>query len=188
MYLRCWPTGGTRNEFSVEAFSVDGTGGGAGLFRHQRINDAQAKLLIGVIVIALLAVHLWRRRKGGEIQKIWVVVCADHRGVGGIHDFGRQRRRPLDGHLPAGDATAEDGIYGHRRGVFHADESLQGAVHDVAGAGKSFSLTLNIWLAPAVLIGALMGKKLLAHIDQRLFENIALILAGAAGLKFSLEN
>ena len=40
-----------------------------GYFAMGRINDAQAKLLIGVIVIALLAVHLWRRRKGGEIAE-----------------------------------------------------------------------------------------------------------------------
>jgi uncharacterized membrane protein YfcA len=45
------------------------------------------------------------------------------------------------------------------------------------------SFKLNLWLAPAVLAGALLGKVILVEIDQRMFENIALGLAGLAGLK-----
>jgi uncharacterized membrane protein YfcA len=45
------------------------------------------------------------------------------------------------------------------------------------------SFTLNLWLAPAVLAGALLGKRILVKINQQVFENIALALAGLAGLK-----
>jgi uncharacterized membrane protein YfcA len=45
------------------------------------------------------------------------------------------------------------------------------------------SVRLNLWLAPAVLIGGLVGRKILVKIDQRLFENLALILSALAGLK-----
>jgi uncharacterized membrane protein YfcA len=51
------------------------------------------------------------------------------------------------------------------------------------GLVNAASFTFNLWLAPAVLAGALLGKVILRKIDQRLFENIALGLAGAAGLK-----
>ncbi len=42
---------------------------------------------------------------------------------------------------------------------------------------------MNLMLAPAVIAGALIGRKLLAGINQRLFENLALGLAAAAGIK-----
>jgi len=51
------------------------------------------------------------------------------------------------------------------------------------GLVNAASFQLNLWLAPVVLAGALLGRVILVKIDQRLFENIALGLAGLAGLK-----
>jgi len=45
------------------------------------------------------------------------------------------------------------------------------------------SFSFNLLLAPAVLAGALVGRRILAKIDQKLFENLALGLSAAAGLK-----
>ena len=45
------------------------------------------------------------------------------------------------------------------------------------------SFKLNLLLAPAVLVGALVGKKILAKLNQKLFENLALGLSAAAGLR-----
>jgi len=45
------------------------------------------------------------------------------------------------------------------------------------------SFMFNLWLAPAVVIGAFLGKYILKKINQKLFENIALALAGLAGIK-----
>src|SRR5690606_20548904 len=51
------------------------------------------------------------------------------------------------------------------------------------GLINAASFTLNLWLAPAVIGGAWLGRKLLVRIDQRAFENIALALSAVAGLK-----
>lgn len=45
------------------------------------------------------------------------------------------------------------------------------------------SFTLNLWLAPAVFLGAWAGRKILLRIEQRLFENLALALSAAAGVR-----
>ena len=45
------------------------------------------------------------------------------------------------------------------------------------------SVTGNLVLLPAVLIGAALGRKLLKKINQRLFENLALWMSAVAGLK-----
>ena len=48
------------------------------------------------------------------------------------------------------------------------------------------SFLLNLKLAPAVLIGALIGRKVLVRINQRWFENLALGLSAIAGAKLLL--
>jgi len=54
-------------------------------------------------------------------------------------------------------------------------------------AGGAFftteSLRYNLALAPAVVFGALVGRRLLAVIPQRVFTNLVLILAGLAAIK-----
>ena len=45
------------------------------------------------------------------------------------------------------------------------------------------SFTLNLALAPLVVAGAWLGRRLVLAIDQRLFENIALGLSLVAGLR-----
>jgi uncharacterized protein len=51
------------------------------------------------------------------------------------------------------------------------------------GLINAASLMLNLKLAPAVILGAWLGRKLLLRINQRVFENLALGLAAVAGLK-----
>ncbi|MBP9913622.1 MAG: sulfite exporter TauE/SafE family protein [Opitutaceae bacterium] len=154
-----------------------------GYFAMGRINDAQAKLLIGVIVIALLAVHLWRRRKGGEIAEHGWWFAPTIGVLAGFTTLVANAAGPLmviyllAMRLPKMEYMGTGAVYFMLMNLFKVPFMMS------LGLVNPSSLTLNIWLAPAVLIGALVGKKLLAHIDQRLFENIALILAGAAGLK-----
>jgi pyruvate dehydrogenase E1 component len=45
------------------------------------------------------------------------------------------------------------------------------------------SFTLNLWLAPAVLAGAWLGRRILPRINQKVFENLALFFSAAAGLR-----
>jgi uncharacterized membrane protein YfcA len=45
------------------------------------------------------------------------------------------------------------------------------------------SLTLNLVLAPAVIIGSVLGRWLLGWINQRMFENIALALTLVAAAR-----
>ena len=45
------------------------------------------------------------------------------------------------------------------------------------------SFGFNLLLAPAVLVGALAGRRLLPKINQRVFENLALGLSAVAGLR-----
>jgi hypothetical protein len=44
------------------------------------------------------------------------------------------------------------------------------------------SFEFNAMLAPAVLVGALAGRRLLIHINQQLFETLVLAFSGIAGI------
>ena len=44
------------------------------------------------------------------------------------------------------------------------------------------SFEFNLMLAPAVLLGAFVGRWLLIRINQRLFENLVLALSAVAGV------
>jgi uncharacterized membrane protein YfcA len=51
------------------------------------------------------------------------------------------------------------------------------------GLINSASFSLNLVLAPVVLVGAWYGRKLVVRIDQRAFENLALALSVVAGVR-----
>ena len=50
------------------------------------------------------------------------------------------------------------------------------------GMITSESFGFNLWLAPVVLAGAWFGRKAVARLEQRAFENIALAFSILAGL------
>jgi uncharacterized membrane protein YfcA len=54
------------------------------------------------------------------------------------------------------------------------------------GLITSESLTFNLWLTPAVVLGAVAGRRLLNHIPQSTFEWMALLLALLGGLRLLL--
>lgn len=156
----------------------------AGFFAMGRINDRQAQVLIGAIVLALLALHLARRagRTGDEAEHGWWFAPA----IG----------------LLAGFTTLVANAAGPLMAIYLLAMRLPKM--EYMGTGAYFFLVMNLFkvpfmirlglidrgsfagnlaLAPAVLGGALLGRVILRHIDQRLFENLALGLAAAAGLK-----
>lgn len=49
------------------------------------------------------------------------------------------------------------------------------------------SLSVNLLLAPAVFAGAFLGRKVLHHINQRWFENLALLLSVIAALELMFK-
>jgi hypothetical protein len=51
------------------------------------------------------------------------------------------------------------------------------------GLVNARSFTGNLILLPAVIVGALVGRVILHRINQKLFENLALGLSAAAGVK-----
>ncbi len=155
----------------------------AGYFAMGRIDDRQASLMIGVIVLGLLGLHLWRRRRGGAeaMQGAWFAPVVGI--LAGFTTLVANAAGPLMAiyllamRLPKMEYMGTGAVYFMLMNLFKVPFMMQ---LDLVNAT---SLTFNLWLAPAVLAGALLGRWVLVRIDQRLFENLALGLAGLAGLR-----
>jgi uncharacterized membrane protein YfcA len=155
-----------------------------GYFTLGRIDDREAKLLIGWIILALLALHLIRRwrAKNEEPEHGWWF--APMIGVlAGFTTLVANAAGPLMAiyllsmRLPKMEFVGTGAVFFLLLNLF----KVPFMVH--LGLINSASFSINLWLAPAVVIGALLGRKLLVGINQKLFENLALGLAAAAGLK-----
>jgi uncharacterized membrane protein YfcA len=154
-----------------------------GYFALGRIDDRQAKLMIGSIVLVLLVLHLARRRKHvGEGEHGWWF--APTIGVlAGFTTLVANAAGPLmviyllAMRLPKMEFVGTGAVFFMLLNWFKIPFLVN------LGLINAQSFSINLWLAPAVFLGAFLGKQILLKMDQRLFENLALILSALAGAK-----
>jgi uncharacterized membrane protein YfcA len=172
-------------------FPWTGAGVLIGYFALGRINDEQARWLIGVIVLGLLALHVVRRARRNRGSAAEVAPAATQ----------PVWFAPLIGVL-AGFTTLVANAAGPLMVIYLL--AMQLPKMEFVGTGAVFflllnsfkvpfmvnlglinrdSVAINLWLAPAVLVGAWIGRRVLQRINQRWFENLALFLSAAAGAK-----
>ena len=148
-----------------------------------RVGDTGMRRTIGVLLLLLVAVHLWQRHR--------------HRGTDPAERAAEQHRRRhgtamvfgvLAGFttMVANSGAAVMAIYLLSAGVgmlgFLGTSAWFFAAVNVfklpfsAGLGliTTGSLVLNAWLVPAVLAGAYVGRVLIRRIDQARFEGLVL--------------
>ncbi len=156
-----------------------------GFFALGRIDDRQAKVLIGGIVLVLLAVHVLRRGKVGVGERgehgWWF--AAIFGVLAGFTTLVANAAGPLmviyllAMRLPKMEFVGTGAVFFMLLNLFKVPFMVN------LGLINAQSFAFNLWLAPAVFAGAWAGRKILVKVDQRLFENLALGLSAAAGLK-----
>jgi uncharacterized membrane protein YfcA len=161
----------------------------AGYFALERIDNRQAKILIGVILFFMLGLHVWRNCQA-QAAKI------EHAVAGHAIWFA-----PFTG-IMAGFTTQVANAAGPVMIIYLLAMRLPKM--EFLGTGAVFfmllnwfkvpfmihlhmitadSLVVNLWLAPAVVGGALLGRAVAMRIPQKLFERIALVLTFVAAAK-----
>lgn len=150
-----------------------------------RIDDHQAKVMIGVIVLVLLAVHVARRRRPAANPPAahgwWFAPTI---GVlAGFTTLVANAAGPLmviyllAMQLPKMEFVGTGAVFFMLLNLFKVPFMVN------LGLINPVSFTFNLWLAPAVFAGAFLGRKILVKLDQRLFENLALVLSAASGVR-----
>lgn len=154
-----------------------------GYFAMDRINNRQASLLIGSIVVTLVGLHLWRRWRGGHETDHGAWFAPTLGVLAGFTTLVANAAGPLMAvyllamRLPKMEYVGTGAVFFLLLNFF----KVPFMVH--LGLINSWSLQLNLVLAPAVLLGTLVGRRLLVKINQRVFENLALALSALAGAK-----
>ena len=149
-----------------------------------RMDNRQARLLIGWIILGLLALHVARRMRAATEVPEHAWWFAPLVGVlAGFTTLVANAAGPLMAiyllsmRLPKMEYVGTGAVFFLLLNLF----KVPFMVH--LGLINQSSFSLNLLLAPAVFAGTLLGRKILVKLDQRLFENLALGLSAAAGLK-----
>lgn len=156
------------------------------------IDNRQAQLLVGGIILALVVLHLWRKRSAAQVDP---AAAAISHGVWFAPTIG----------MLAGFTTLIANAAGPLMAIYLLSMRLPKMafvgttavfflllnlfkVPFMVGLGliTTDSFTFNLMLAPAVFAGALLGRWVLPRVSQAWFERLALALSAAAGLKLIL--
>ncbi len=154
-----------------------------GYFALELVNERQARLLIGTIVLALVGLHLLRRRFSGHEAEHGSWFPPTIGVLAGFTTLVANAAGPLMAvymlamRLPKMDFVGTGAVFFLLLNFFKVPFMLH------LGLINASSFSLNLALAPVVIAGAWFGRKLVLKIDQRTFENIALGLSLVAGLK-----
>jgi uncharacterized membrane protein YfcA len=151
-----------------------------------RIESEPLRLLIGSTILVLLALHVGRKRLGLES-------LADRRWFAGIMGF------------LAGFGTVIGNAAGPAMSIYLVSKKFD--KHEFLGTTAWLFLLVNVskipffaqldmitaetlwfdlWMAPILVVGALLGVFVHKRIPQDVFNTLVLLLAGAAGLRMVL--
>jgi uncharacterized membrane protein YfcA len=160
----------------------------AGYFAMGRIDDRQAKLTIGAIILALSGWQFWRRSRPKPANSQpptsnFPATAAVFGIVAGFTTLVANAAGPLMAiyllamGLPKLEFVGTAAIFFLVLNVFKVPFMADLGLINVGSLGT------NLWLMPAVVTGVFIGRKLVARLNQRWFENLSLALAVAAGMK-----
>lgn len=148
-----------------------------------RINEHQTRVLIGCIVLGLVGLHLIRRRRAGEETEHGVWFAPTIGVLAGFTTLVANAAGPLmviyllSMRLPKLEFMGTGAVFFMILNWF----KVPFMVH--LGLITTESIEVNLMLAPAVFAGAWLGRKILHRMNQRLFENLALVLSALAAIE-----
>jgi uncharacterized protein len=157
-----------------------------GYFALGHISDRTARIMIGVIIVSLCVLGYWRRYLTVQTQETtgsWHWTLAAALGiVAGFITLVANAAGPLMAiyliamRLPKMQFVGTAAVFFMALNLFKVPFMVK------LGLITAPSFEFNLMLAPAVLIGAFIGRWLLVRINQQLFENLVLALSAIAGV------
>jgi uncharacterized membrane protein YfcA len=158
-----------------------------GYFAMGRIDDRQAKVTIGAIILVLSVMQVWRRRSAAANAQLLPsssTLGAAATGIlAGFTTLIANAAGPLMAiyllamRLPKLEFVGTAAIFFLVLNVFKVPFMAD------LGLINADSLGANLWLVPAVVAGLFLGRRIVARLNQRWFENLSLALAVLAGVK-----
>ena len=163
------------------------TAGGVvlGYFALGHISDRTARIMIGVIIVSLCALSYGRRYFGvrSEESERWHWALAAALGVtAGFVTLVANAAGPLMALYLVAMRLPKMQFVGTAAVFFMVLNLFKVPFMVALGLITAQSFEFNLMLAPAVLVGAVVGRWALIRINQQLFENLVLALSAIAGI------
>lgn len=174
----------TQWRFLWRLFPWTGLGVVIGFIALGRISDRGARLLIGVIILALVALSSLRRWRpaADPTAPVHGSVGAMVGVLAGFVTLVANAAGPLMAIYLVAMRLPKMQYVGTAAVFFLLLNLFKVPFMATLGLVTWESFKFNLMLLPAVLLGAAAGRWLLTRIDQRLFENLVLGLSAGAGL------
>jgi uncharacterized protein len=158
----------------------------AGYLAMGRINNAQMQRLLGIILLAMVAMHLWRQRQsdqlGTRLPKAWWFAALT--GIlAGFTTMVANAAGPVMVLYLLAVGLPKLAFVGTSAWFFMLVNVLKVPFSLRLGLITPESLWMDALLALPLIPGALLGPVILRHLNQRLFEQIALWLTVAAVIR-----
>ncbi|MDQ5977878.1 MAG: uncharacterized protein QG602_850 [Verrucomicrobiota bacterium] len=150
-----------------------------------RIDDRQTARLVGVILLFMLGVNLWRRWKNPDDAAahapIWFGPAMGL--FAGFTTMIANAAGPVMTLYLLAMRLPKLEFLGTGAAFFLVINWIKVPFAVQLGIINSSSLSLDLWLLPAVALGALLGRPIVERVNQRWFENLSLGFAALAALK-----
>jgi uncharacterized membrane protein YfcA len=157
-----------------------------GYFVLSWIDASGLRVLLGILVLALLAVELYRRRSGSPelVRPTWFTAVA-----GMLAGFGTtvgNAAGPVMGIYLVGSRLEKHELMGTAAWFFFLVNLSKVPFYTGLGMITPVTLRFSLLVMPLVVCGAVVGLFLLRRIPQGLFNTLVLVLAGVAALRMVL--
>ncbi|MFC2949727.1 sulfite exporter TauE/SafE family protein [Virgibacillus sediminis] len=157
----------------------------AGYFVLMHINSEQLKPLIGVIVLAMIALHLWREKLGQRFNEMLPTSLWFTSVMGILGGFttmvGNAAGGVMSVYLLVKGLPKKEFV-GTAAWFFLMVNLIKVPFYLQLGLINGSSLAFNLWMVPAIIIGALIGVRILPLIPQQVFARLVLGLAALGGI------
>lgn len=162
------------------------TGVALGWFALGKINDLWSSQLIGLILLGMLGFHLWRKKTSGNEETRtpapwWSAAMTGT--LAGFCTMVANAAGPVMSLYLLAMRLPKLEFMGTAAVFFLLLNWLKVPFMLNLGMINATSFQLNLWLAPAVVLGALTGRWLAGKISQRWFETTTLALTALAAGK-----
>jgi uncharacterized protein len=155
----------------------------AGTLVLWKINSAHLKPVLGVLILLLVLVEIWRRyaRRGDFPHKMWFTVL-----MGSLAGFATtlgNAAGPIMNIYFISKGFKKDEFMGTIAWYFLIFNCVKIPIYLGLGMIGPITLKFDLVMLPAVLTGALAGRLLLGVIPQKAFNIIIMFLAAAAAIR-----
>jgi hypothetical protein len=143
--------------------------------------------IVGAIVLAMIAVHLWRKRGGGAAPPQGLAPAVAFGTATGFATTVANAAGPVMNVYLLAQRLPKDEFIGTGAWFFLTVNVLKLPILGAHGLIGARSLLFDLAVAPALVVGALLGRAVLQRLPQRIFEVVVLVLTTLASLPLLLR-